>query len=734
MPDPKEDFEQFQELAEEIRQLGANMSPQLQVFSAAVTAAERKMAALHQTNKNDLAPVLTAEDRIALLSLHRKIGEAAEMVLAEKPDAELTNKTRKLASLAAKNYRTLHAYDPKKEEKSLPELLEDARAITLSTKDVELEEGMSGVQSERRPLAYIDEKGKKITGVFTAKKTVSYFDDTKKLFEGEANDPANNMSPAAKSMLKGFLDRAVENVDPIYLQNRGKDRPVGANELPQEKLTGLFWGISSSDGIVQKDYLENAFRKAYPELQGQNLSRVFGKGTMQRLARKLKPLANSTGICVDSARIPDGSRIDTRNAAMYGVADLLGVKHLVAKAVPMKLIGPNGEVTEGTFMHKADGMDVKNLPSSALDIREDALNGTNGKGYKDLADLQVLDFICGNVDRHGANLFYKFKDGKFCGVVAIDNDCSLGKCDPTGKVNVNQMVVPKNMKVISRSMFNRVMTMTPEELAFSLRGYALSEKELYFAKERLKKMQNAIEKGTVKVMEDEDFKNLNAKTVKKLFPKQPKTGKVTNLFSQAHRMISTMASQRLEQRNAYRNLETLAAIGEDNRALPGAQQRETETADLLLDEMERVTNRGFWHFHKGTSTEFEEMRKAVSDYKAYQLRIQDKIREAKSEGRKDDVDAPLDAVVSKDDLEDMARLAGTVREKAEKYLEKHPGSTRNSYTKSRKLIAGIAQEFGQTRQTVKEQETETQEKQMKAAETKSKRMQEKQAQGPVISL
>ena len=45
---------------------------------------------------------------------------------------------------------------------------------------------------------------------------------------------------------------------------------------------------------------------------------------------------------------------------------------------------------------------------------------------KDIANLQILDWLCGNPDRHFHNIFYKFDEaGNVTGVVGIDNDLSF---------------------------------------------------------------------------------------------------------------------------------------------------------------------------------------------------------------------------------------------------------------------------------------------------------------------
>ena len=41
--------------------------------------------------------------------------------------------------------------------------------------------------------------------------------------------------------------------------------------------------------------------------------------------------------------------------------------------------------------------------------------------------MQIMDFLSGNVDRHGGNMTYKVDDnGKIVGAVAFDNDTSFG--------------------------------------------------------------------------------------------------------------------------------------------------------------------------------------------------------------------------------------------------------------------------------------------------------------------
>ena len=725
MPDPNE-LQQFHELTEEIRKLEVD-SPEYKAFSAAISATDARLSALSKT-AGGLLPVVTERDQNHLLGAHAAISQTAQNLLDAGVSEELKQKVLKLMDVASKNNRMLKAYKPKTERKTIQNLLEDAQAVTLDTRGTEFVGKMTGAQSNRQPISYLDDNGKKVTGVFTPKKVATFWDDAQSIFKEEA-EKNNNLTADAKNMLINFLDNCREKIPEVLLQNRGiEDVQKDQYGRKEKDLTTIISGISDPHtNKIKTEFLENAFRKAYPQLQGQNLNSIFGAGTMQRLARKFEKKATPIGIQVDSACIPEGARTDTRNAAMYSVAELLGVPHLVAKAVPMKLVDEKGEV-EGTFMMKAKGMDPENLPDEALEIREDSLKGTNGKGYKALADLQVLDYICGNVDRHGSNMFYIFdKNRKFCGVQAIDNDCSLGLLNLKNGKNVNMMIGPDNMKLISRSMYDKIKDLQPAELKFALRGYGLSEAELECAVKRMQKLQTELKKenSKIKIVEDKDFKKIGLQQLRELGERDRK-GRSLNLFGRAAGIIRTLGMTRMNQQRAYQDMENMIAIGEQNRALPGAQEREIQTADFLLAQMNSVTKTGWWRLHKGTSPQFEAMRQSVQDYKDYCQSIKDRMDNAKSENRKNDPDAPCDTVIDKDELKEMARLRKTMMEKADTYLGGKQNSKYNSYTNMRKDVASMVKLYGSCGKDVSEAEIKTQEKQMKRACEESDRMRAEQ--------
>ena len=198
------------------------------------------------------------------------------------------------------------------------------------------------------------------------------------------------------------------------------------------------------------------------------------------------------------------TRIDNRNAAMYEVAKLIGCKDLIAKAVPMVVVNGN-HVLKGTFMENADGSDVLNLKGDDPLWKFDVSTGAYDKRlYRDLADLQVLDYICGNIDRHKGNMFYKTettKNGvKITGLVGIDNDGSFPEKDfPEWELECREgfyprIYMPENFRFVNRKTAEFVKNINRAQLETVLRGHNLPQKAIDLAWQRTVRVKRAFER------------------------------------------------------------------------------------------------------------------------------------------------------------------------------------------------------------------------------------------------
>ncbi|MBP3240683.1 MAG: hypothetical protein J6M92_09075 [Oribacterium sp.] len=196
---------------------------------------------------------------------------------------------------------------------------------------------------------------------------------------------------------------------------------------------------------------------------------------------------------------------DKRNSAMSSVAELLGIGDVIAHSenAHITLVDKNGnkapKMIKGTAMKAAKGIDKKNtgigfnLSVGSGDFRNYSFHSIeNNKDFiRDVANLQVLDYICGNPDRHAANLTYWLdENGKVIGIQGIDNDTSFGEKFVAGK---NRSVDPLNMRVIPKSTADMIMSLDKDSLRLMLYGYDLTKPEIDACMDRLDTMKTVIE-------------------------------------------------------------------------------------------------------------------------------------------------------------------------------------------------------------------------------------------------
>ena len=110
-----------------------------------------------------------------------------------------------------------------------------------------------------------------------------------------------------------------------------------------------------------------------------------------------------------------------RNVATSRMASLLGLEELIAKSQTVDITDEaTGRLIRGNLMDQAEGIEYAN-------VWEDLINGRVTSSFlRDVTNLQVLDVLCGQLDRHGGNMMYKVENGNITGVQGIDNDAAFG--------------------------------------------------------------------------------------------------------------------------------------------------------------------------------------------------------------------------------------------------------------------------------------------------------------------
>lgn len=408
-------------------------------------------------------------------------------------------------------------------------------------------------------------------------------------------------------------------------------------------------------------------------------------------------------------------------------------------------------------MKAASGVDISNLRDEDYAHKAADLTGGDNLGLKSLADLQILDFICGNTDRHMKNIAYQFDPvtGKLTGVQGYDNDTAFGDLIPEKDEYYGHMTRLRDMYFVSESMYKRLEALTPETLKFSLRGFGLTERELEAAGKRLtmvkekikadiepiKSVDDSLKKygiakrlavtDHIRIMRDQDWKDVK---FDQLLEDHTETiwedgvdRRVTvdsNIFSRTKSAMEYIASQ--EETRAlhpYRPIRGKETLGLRNRANPAAVGEELKKAAALEQKLEERTAKG------RSSGPYRDMQEAVRNYREFCKSLRTRIRNAEAERKllpdpnepqiidphqdqpkqeREPGFDPTAGTVCFADLQKMRELAEEIRRTAQDYLDTKPKPEKDykKYTRKRIEAARELLSFGQERSVVRDEEIE----------------------------
>ena len=207
-----------------------------------------------------------------------------------------------------------------------------------------------------------------------------------------------------------------------------------------------------------------------------------------------------------------------RNVAMSRVAKLIGLGGMIEESQTVCVKDKNSNRTiKGNLMSYASGTDGNKIASAvrgesyktdSLEEREKiAASKMTGTVRKELSSLQVLDYLCGQGDRHEGNIFFEQDDkGRLTHVHGIDNDNAFG--DGVDLEAVNRSLdgnVPTKVKMVVDSRNNltiphmdktlamNIKNLTAEELRFALEDI-IEDRYIAATIQRLKMLQEGIRK------------------------------------------------------------------------------------------------------------------------------------------------------------------------------------------------------------------------------------------------
>lgn len=304
--------------------------------------------------------------------------------------------------------------------------------------------------------------------------------------------------------------------------------------------------------------------------------------------------------------IEDGRNVANRNIAMSEIADMMGCGSLLARSKPMTLI-KDGKAVEGVFMENVEGKDINSLPINDImyELTIDDLNSP--QLLHQIADLQILDIVCGNVDRHSGNMIYDMQvvDGKpkIVGIKGIDNDGAF-----VASHNTQAYMTPYNLiGHISRNMYDFLNTPNCGEKVKNMllmNGY--TREEANCAELRIVKLKQAIKKNDVKVVEKDEWKNYN---IRNLSYRNKNNSFYANLFYRTAVSLGTLSKTTAEDKIKYRYKE-----------INFVQGKKAGKAAIESDMLAKFIK------HGSKMDEIDQLRKPSDEFKA----MRDQLKEIES--------------------------------------------------------------------------------------------------------
>lgn len=472
-------------------------------FLDSVTTLNDIVNELYEAENPQVPPLLHSEQIRELQALYHDAMTKAETFIALPGKDRLDEKRSFLAEgLLSLMKRDIKVVGSLREEQrvTLADAFQYARTLRLDISGSPVKATGSSL-SNRIPVTWKAEDGSIRRGFFTQDEKIMPTDEVLRRFREQYPEPE----------LKEFWD-VLDKADGTY---------------------AIWNGFASGHMLTGKAY--DPFREH--KRRQEWLENPRTEEILKRLNREYTQAFNY----MQNLEATVGSDVADRNSAMTAVADLLGRGELLARSQKAVLI-QDGVAMQGCIMEQAIGSDPAHLQKDdplalwGANYREQRTPFSQDARLK-IADLQVIDFICGNTDRHARNFLYQFDvtdktHPVLSGIVGIDNDSTFGTYllnqEDVGKKaqEARMNTVPlEDMLVITRSMADKVLSINGDTLDMVLRGYNLSAKERQAAVTRLTRLQEAIqegleyfkdepepealEPGKIRTVADEDFNLLN---------------------------------------------------------------------------------------------------------------------------------------------------------------------------------------------------------------------------------
>lgn len=208
--------------------------------------------------------------------------------------------------------------------------------------------------------------------------------------------------------------------------------------------------------------------------------------------------------------------LSKRNVATSRIAGMVGLKDKIAVSKNIRVID-NGVELEGSFMEKAVGLDSRSRAGREALMNKE-IDLSTGSLQRDINRMQVLDMVCGQVDRHGGNFFYQVSEapvnGKYqiIGLQGIDNDMAFGNI----KLDMQHKSLPSidSLEMIDGELLTSLKSLTPEKIGFAM-GELLNKDEIDAVISRRNAILEKVDKGEIRIVKSNEWGEKTLEETKK---------------------------------------------------------------------------------------------------------------------------------------------------------------------------------------------------------------------------
>ena len=280
------------------------------------------------------------------------------------------------------------------------------------------------------------------------------------------------------------------------------------------------------------------------------------------------------------AQIPLERRtvLNERNVASSVMADLLGCPDVIARSESARLTLKDGTVREGMFMDFAEGLPGGSFRGTDIQEREYTSLLENGNFKRQVADLQALDCICGQIDRHMNNVMFQVdpQSGAVTGFKGIDNDMSFGI---SGTSTKGYHSVPMGLiRTVSQEMADALEALSPEVVDYRLQ-HLLSEPERKALWERIDTFRQWVRSDQVEKVQKDQWGSKKWEDMAMGYTGTAETPGKNNLFYKVGDAILGKEAGEIRRRG--------------NERLLGLSEREEQDRRAYRNQVDQKVHEGF---------------------------------------------------------------------------------------------------------------------------------------------